>query len=265
MGERVDIAGQCAVEDNPGVIGGEHHLTARFQIAAVFIHPVDMAENHLDRLLRIGVGELAVRAADVAFDGMRQSVHGGDGREERRQAKRKLRIEHDDVRMDQKVVHRVLGVSPDVGNDRGAGGFRACAGGGRHGNNAGEFLRDRQHDLEIASQLLGGPSGPDRSSGNHLCAVHGRAAAETDHGVAAVFYVQPVGFLNIFYGRVRLHAVIDRAGHAGGFECLKQAGGQMFLHQHTICNHKRFPDVLFFHQIGELPDASRSLKHHTFL
>ena len=82
-----------------------------------------------------------------------------------------------------------------------------------------------QH-LQKAFHLIQGLFGPHDAGTHGLGTVHGRAAAESDQPLAAVFQVQFPGFLHVGHGGVGHGTVVDHTADMGSLELLFQVGGQ---------------------------------------
>jgi len=102
-------------------------------------------------------------------------------------------------------------------------------------------------------------------SGNDLGTIHGRAPAEADHGVTAVFQILRVSLFDIVNRGVRQNTVIDRVAHTDSLKRLKKTAGQISLHQDTVCNDKRLLNALRLNQRRKFSDTSRTLQYRAVL
>jgi len=142
-----------------------------------------------------------------------QGIHTGGGGQARRHADHEDRVVDGDARGDAPVGDGHLHVAGGVGDDGEAGHFRAGAGGGVDG--------------EVGHQRLGGLvdafvvvdlAAVGHDEANALAAVVGRAAAQGDEAVAAVFLVDLHAVVDVFVRGIGHGLVIEDVGHVRGVE-----------------------------------------------
>ena len=164
---------------------------------------------------------------------------------------------------EQGVHHRVMGdedgvvdgvflMRVGVGDDRRESGFAARTGSGGDGDQRGEFL----HDAQDAFHLGDGFAGTGDACADALCAVHGRAAAESDDDVALVVVVELETLFDVGDGGVGDDLVIDGDVQPFRLEAVDDGLRHAEAHEPLVGDEQRALPALLFRKGGEFCEAA---------
>ena len=110
-------------------------------------------EREPDALDRDAVGERMIARRAIGFEAVRQRIEPGADRDEAAACRPSAGVGDDDFRHHQRVEDHLLGVRRLVGDDAGAAGLRAGAGGGRHRDDGEDALGSaRVHQSSMSSK-----------------------------------------------------------------------------------------------------------------
>ena len=235
-------------ESDAGVIGGLEHLGAGFGVLAIAIGPEKILCNQRYGFLCHGAGQLGGGAADISFHRVGQGIHAGGGGDLLRQAQRHMVIQHCRVRDQRKIVDGVFVVGSRIGDHSGQGGFAARA---RSGGNSDQQRRFAQ-DLQQAAHGLHCLLWTGDACAGGFSAVHGAAAAESDHGLRAALQIQCAALFHVVHSGVGHYAVVNCTGDSrlrkGFFQFLCKAQGA----QWSVGDEQYTADVLPLQQGGDI-------------
>ena len=261
VAERVDVTGGLHVQRlTAAVCCGAEILTGN-EVFAVGHDCFDVVLDEADALDGPFIAAGVVAVGDITFDTVRNSVDGSDSGDAGRKAGGQGRVEEDGTGSHGDVRNGVLLVGSVVGDDRSDGGFSAGTGRGRDGNDVRDSgVGQRETDREIAHQaahLFDGLFRFGNTAGDCFAGVHGRAAAETDEGVTALFLVHRECCFHVFDGRVRFDTVIDGVRETGVVHALQHRVEDAELVQGLIGDDEGLLAAVSFQ---DLSDTGRGLR-----
>ena len=150
------------------------------------------------------------------------------------------------------VVDGIFLVRVGIGDDRRERGFAARTGSGGDGDQRGEFL----HDAQDAFHLGDGLAGTGDACADALCAVHGRAAAESDDDVALVVVVELETLFDVGDGGVGDDLVIDGDVQPFRLEAVDDGLRHAEAHEPLVGDEQRALPALLFRKGGEFCEAA---------
>ena len=157
-------------------------------------------------------------------------------------------IQHCRVRDQRKIVDGVFVVGSRIGDHSGQGGFAARA---RSGGNSDQQRRFAQ-DLQQAAHGLHCLLWTGDACAGGFGAVHGAAAAESDHGLRAALQIQCAALFHVVHSGVGHYAVVNCTGDSrlrkGFFQFLCKAQGA----QRSVGDEQCTADVLPLQQGGDI-------------
>ena len=154
---------------------------------------------------------------DVAFNGVRQRVHAGGGRQALGHGGHHIRVHHGNFGNVVCIHTHEFALFLHIGDDVVDGhlGGRTCGGG--HSNGEHSVLFGGGHALQAAHVGKLGVVGNDAHS---LGRIHGRTAANGHNAICAAVLESGHAVLHVFNGGVGLYLAVNFIGEAG---CIQQA------------------------------------------
>ena len=182
-----------ASKRNARLIRRRKHIATSAHVVAMLIGIEQIVADELDRLTRhlARVGRGAT--ADKGLDSMRQGIHARLPRNRSGQTARKLGVVDRKTRDEHKVVNGVLVVRLVIVDNRRERDFASRTGGSGNRNKQ----RQATMNSEQATHFVDGFVWLRNARSHTLGAIHGRATAKADNGLAGALSIQGRSFLHV--------------------------------------------------------------------
>src|SRR5688572_4444793 len=181
--------------------GGDEHFPARIDIVSIAICTRQGIDNHVNGFQRDAVTERMEHWRSEGFNGVRERISAGGGREFGRKAARNFGVEKNEVRQESRMKENRLFLS-FFENDYGtATHFAARSGSGRNGD-ARREVEPIIFPIELGEVQLWLLN----EKADRFACVKRAATAESNDPVAIVFAIGLGSAHDILFDRIRVHA-----------------------------------------------------------
>ena len=255
MGDSVTVAHIAFGEGTTSIEGCLQHIGPCFHIITVFEGDFKVFRNQFTSRQGVGTGLFRGGMTDVCLDGVGQCVHTGGGGKMGREAAGHLRVQHGCPGDQGKIADGEFVIIDVVGDD---GCQRDLAAGSGSGGDCDE-VGDGADDLQDPLHSGNGQSGAGDPGTDGFGAVDGRAAAEADQSLTAVFNVANPGNFHISNRGVGDNFIVNGAANACIFQCGLH-GFQFFgTVEKAISDHHDTGDIPLCQEGGNFFDAVENL------